>query len=171
MTDVNDVKYPTEELVGIFSHIVDESKGDVSKMFQKLNVPPEYQGQLDRLKEGLSSIASGSVQDIRKFVGDLEAASLDSKARLLRGAEKGGCTKLVAHWWGCELYISHSVLEECADPGVLIGALVAICHGSKGIITLICTAVALEVLRFIDQGNGVIVRKYGWIGPPIPFRQ
>ena len=94
MTDKNLSQFPAEDLVKTFSRIADESKGDVSVMFEKLNIPVELQGaHTDELKKRLERIASGDKQEIQEFVQALKTALEEKEIAGLKAA-KGGVTKL-----------------------------------------------------------------------------
>lgn len=170
MTDVNLSQFPTEELVAIFSRVVDESKGDVSAMFEKLNISVDLEdAQSDKLKEHLKVIASGNKQEIQTFIHELKTASEGAKEAVLMNSGTGGVTKFVVHWWGVQLYISHQVLQDATDIGTLVAAVSAIC-GPKGAALAAAMGIALAVLKLIDGGNGIILSK-AWVGPVVPTRQ
>lgn len=171
MTDVNISQFPTGELVSIFSRMVDESKGDISAILKTLNIPDDLpSAQSDKLKEQLKLIASGKKRDIQKFVRELKTASKEAKKVLARAITRGGITKFKAYWWGCRLYVSHSVLEDATDIGSLVAAISAIC-GPTGAALAAAMGIAIALLKIIDRGNGIILTRYGWVGPVIPTRQ
>jgi hypothetical protein len=171
MTDVDLGQFPTEELVAIFSRLAAESKGDVSAMYEKLNIPVDLQdGQLGQLKKRLGLVASGNKPDIRKFVQELETAAQGVEEGLLQAAQKGGVTKFVVKWWGCRLYISHSILQDSSDIGSLVAAVSAVC-GPTGAAIAAAMGITIALLKVIDRGNGIVLTKYAWIGPIIPTRQ
>ena len=171
MTDVNLSQYVTEELVEILSRIADESKGDTSAMFEKLDIPVDLErAQSDELKKHLELIASGDKQDIEKLAGELEAASQESTEAVLRAAKPGGVTKWKVNWWGPQLFISHSVLAVSLDLVALAAAVARYC-GPVAAAFATASGIAVAVLRIMDRGNGIILTKFMWVGPVIPTPQ
>ena len=171
MTDATLSQYVTEELVEILSRITKESKGDTSAMFEKLDIPDDFErAQSDELKERLGLIASGNKQDIQKFVRELEAASQESTEVVLRAAKPGGVTKWKTNWWGPQLFISHSVLAICLDLVALAAAVAREC-GPVAAAFAAASGIAVALLKVIDRGNGIILTKPMWIGPVIPTPQ
>jgi hypothetical protein len=170
MTDVNFKQYSTKELVAILSRISDESKGDISIIFEKLNIPGELQDvQLDKLKKHLELLKSGNKEDMARFTHELENALQGREKRLVRTAKKGGVTKLETYWWGNELYISHDDLQAASSWSALV-SLVSRFTGPAGVIILGALLIGLHALKLIDKGNGVILKKV-WVGPVIVTRQ
>lgn len=178
----NSTQYPTEELVATFSRLVDESNGDVSVMLEKLEIPADLQeSELEELKENLKLLKSGDKQDIERFVDKVKIASqeLDEPSFVAAAAnQKGGVTKFRAYWWGPRLYISHDLLSTSGDAASLVSAVTGVLSTAGAIasagVTVLLSGVALigfQALKLLDKGNGVMLSKYGWIGPIIPASQ
>ena len=84
-----------------------------------------------------------------------------------------GQTKITSHWWGVRFYISHSLMNTINDYGTFVAALMALGGLALTILIPISAALYLSLATFklFDKGKGIILTKYGWVGPIIPSTQ
>lgn len=79
-----------------------------------------------------------------------------------------GVTKFEAYWWGCEVYISHKDLKTYTSVSSMLSLLGAI----PGLAVLGAIFAAEAILyNWVDNGRGIILKKFAYIGHSIPSAQ
>jgi hypothetical protein len=140
-----------------------------SAMF--LSAGKSAEGISDAMKELDEKIAQnkGDSAAHDKLIAEIQAAPYSAGATQVLTTVKGGETKLVAYWWGTQLYIDHQTLQDATSVGELANTLVGLL-GPEVWPIVAAVAITLFALKIMDRGNGIIISQ-PWIGPPIPTPQ
>lgn len=139
--------------------IVSASKGNLDDLLTRPEITENLPSDdLQILQNKMHSIISGDSNAIH----DLSLEVIRSWKELPASTKKGGINKLKYHWWGYQLFISHSTLKKITTivEWVDVLAFIAtVCNAPIKRIDLILATISVELffLGKIDKGNGVVI--------------